>query len=73
MNNTANAKNTVDTKAEVVNVPVDILLPAACREPLRSNQKELFYLVYATDLFGIPEMDPNMIVPVFKKETPYLV
>lgn len=71
MNNTANAKNTVDTKAEVVNVPVDMLLPAACREPLRSNQKELFYLVYATDLFGIPEMDPNMIVPVFKKETPY--
>ncbi|MCG0456611.1 AAA family ATPase [Enterobacter cloacae complex sp. ECC445] len=71
MNNTAIAINAVDTDAMVSNVPVEELLPDACREPKRSNSKELFYLVYATDLFGIPELDPKMIVPVFKKQTPY--
>ncbi|GDM91015.1 ATP-binding protein [Escherichia coli] len=31
-----------------------------------------YLLVLAKDLFGIPEMDPKMAVPVFKTKTSYL-
>lgn len=42
------------------------LLPANVISSKMFANKEQYYLVKAKDLFGIPEMDEDMIVPVFK-------
>lgn len=47
------------------------LLPANVISSKMFANKEQYYLVKAKDLCGIPEMDEDMIVPVFKKFSPY--
>ena len=71
MNNTATATKVNTTLNQETNVKIESLLPAACLAPKRHKDSGKYYLVFATDLFGIPEIDPGMVVPVFKKHTTF--
>lgn len=71
MTNAAKAVNTINND-EVEYMTAEELLPEACQQPRRSNSKNPAYIVvYATDLFGIPELDPKLMVPVYTKKTPF--
>lgn len=68
MTNIATEMNNEESSQEEI---IGKLLPADVISNKMFGNKEQYYLVKAKDLFGIPEMDPEMIVPVFKALTPY--
>ena len=68
MTNIATEMNNEESFQEEI---IGKLLPADVISNKMFANKEQYYLVKAKDLFGIPEMDPEMIVPVFKTLTPY--
>lgn len=66
-----NAATVLKSENSVQEEIIGNLLPANVISSKMFANKEQYYLVKAKDLFGIPEMDEDMIVPVFKKFSPY--
>ena len=66
-----NAATVLKSEASLQEEIIGNLLPANVISSKMFANKDQYYLVKAKDLFGIPEMDEDMIVPVFKKLSPY--
>ncbi|MGV7963791.1 AAA family ATPase [Photorhabdus tasmaniensis] len=64
-----NAAQEIKSENFVQEETIGKLLPADVISSREFASKDKFYLVKANTLFGIPEMDPDMVVPVFKALT----
>ncbi|EPS7042292.1 ATP-binding protein [Enterobacter hormaechei] len=66
-----NAVTILETENSLLEENIGNLLPANVISTKAYANKEQYYLVKAKDLFGIPEMSEDMIVPVFKRLSPH--